>query len=401
MAEVHPGQRRLLQAAGVAQPDPSRIAGLARESGAIALDTEFVSERRYQPLLCLVQVAVLDGDAVEVAVFDPLEPLDAAPLAAVVADPSVEVVLHAGRQDVALLKRAWSTEVRNIFDTQVAAGFAGYGNQIGYADLVQSLLKTRPLRSEGFTRWEQRPLSEEQLEYARADVEHLPAAADRLKERLAAGGRLEWAREECRPLEEASDERDADLAYAALPRLGRLGGQQRAVAYELAKWRDDEARRADRPPASILPDHVLVETARKMPTDREGLAKVRGMPERALGRSHRDIVAAVERGRRAEPLSHDERRVDTDRTDAPLVSLAQALVRQRALEAEIAVELIATQADLTRIVGAVRSGEPPAGGRPLEGWRRRLVGEELLELLQGRRTARVEPGAGLKIEPAE
>lgn len=397
MAEVHRAQRPVLQVEGLA---PSHIARLARESGAIAVDTEFVSERRYQPLLCLVQTAVIADGEVEIALLDPLEEsLDAAPLADVLADPAVEVVFHAGRQDVALLKRVWGTEVRNVFDTQVAAGFAGYGNQTGYADLVQSLLKVRPKRSEGFTRWDDRPLNREQLEYARADVEHLLQAADTLKERLAGAGRLDWAREECRPLEEASDERSPDLAYGSLPKLGRLSGQQRAVAFELASWRDGEARRIDRPPASIMPDHVLVETARKMPAGREELAKVRGMPERTLGRNHREVSAAVERGKRAEPLPFEERRVDTDKSDAPLVALAQALVRQRSLEAEIAVELIATQADLTRIVALVRGGREPEDGRPLSGWRGELVGRELLELLRGERTARVE-GGRLRVEPA-
>ena len=235
MVPVHRDQRELLQVEGLS---PTDVARLARESGAIAVDTEFVSERRYQPLLCLVQTAVEGPDGLHISLFDPLdEGLDPAPLAEVLADPAVEVVMHAGRQDVALLKRTWRTEVTSVFDTQVAAGFAGYGNQTGYADLVRSLLGVRPKRSEGFTRWDDRPLSPEQLEYARADVEHLLEAARELKRRLAAGGRLEWAREECRRLEAASDERGPDQAYEALPRLGRLNGQQRAVAYELARWR--------------------------------------------------------------------------------------------------------------------------------------------------------------------
>src|SRR5687767_7684756 len=112
------------------------LAELAREHGRFGLDTEFVSERRYRPLLCLVQVVV--GERIEI--LDPLDDLDASPIAAVLADPDVEVVLHAGRQDVALLKRSWSTEIHNIFDTQIAAGFAGYGAQSGYDSLVRSLL---------------------------------------------------------------------------------------------------------------------------------------------------------------------------------------------------------------------------------------------------------------------
>jgi ribonuclease D len=112
------------------------LAELAREHGRLGLDTEFVSERRYRPLLCLVQVVV--GERIEV--LDPLGDLDPAPLAALLADPEIEIVLHAGRQDVALLKRSWRTELTNIFDTQVAGGFAGYGAQSGYDSLVRSLL---------------------------------------------------------------------------------------------------------------------------------------------------------------------------------------------------------------------------------------------------------------------
>src|SRR4051794_8048161 len=117
-------------------PLVQELAEIAREHGRLGLDTEFVSERRYRPLLCLVQVVV--GDRIEI--LDPLDDLDSAPLAAVLADPAIEVVLHAGRQDVALLKRTWRTEIANVFDTQIAAGFAGYGAQSGYDSLVRSLL---------------------------------------------------------------------------------------------------------------------------------------------------------------------------------------------------------------------------------------------------------------------
>src|SRR3954452_9136695 len=147
----------------------TELAEQARRDGRFGLDTEFVSERRYRPLLCLLQIVV--GDRIEI--LDPLTDLDAEPLAAVLGGPAIEVVLHAGRQDVALLKRSWSTEVRNIFDTQIAAGFAGYGAQSGYDSLVRSLLGVSAKGAEGFSRWARRPLTPDQIEYARADVEHL------------------------------------------------------------------------------------------------------------------------------------------------------------------------------------------------------------------------------------
>src|SRR3954452_3060219 len=129
-------------------PLVQELAELAREHGRLGLDTEFVSERRYRPLLCLVQIVV--GDRIEI--LDPLGDLDPSPLAAVLADPAVEIALHAGRQDVAILKRSWSTELANLFDTQIAAGFAGYGAQSGYDSLVRSLLGATAKGAEGFSR---------------------------------------------------------------------------------------------------------------------------------------------------------------------------------------------------------------------------------------------------------
>src|SRR3954470_10568415 len=273
----------------------TELAEQARRDGRFGLDTEFVSERRYKPLLCLVQIVV--GDRIEI--LDPLGNLDPGPFPELLADPALEVVLHAGRQDVALLKRSWRTEVTNIFDTQVAAGFAGYGAQSGYDSLVRSLLGVSAKGAEGFSRWDRRPLTQEQIEYARADVEHLLPMADKLQERLRESGRLEWAREECLALERASDERTTEDQFARLPRVRRLGKRQRAVALTLVEWRQGLAQEIDRPPSSILPDHVLVEVARRQPDSRRALEEVRGMPSQTFQRWHRELLSAVERGRDA------------------------------------------------------------------------------------------------------
>ncbi|HKP91190.1 MAG TPA: ribonuclease D, partial [Thermoleophilaceae bacterium] len=199
-----------------------------------------MSEGRYRPLLCLVQVAVqprgADGKA-DVTVFDPIEGFDHAPLAEVVADPDVEVVVHAGAQDVAILRRAWAIGPRSLFDTQIAAGFAGYSAQTGYGNLLSRVTGVRLNKSAGFTRWDRRPLTSEQVEYARSDVEDLLRLADTLEERLTGAGRLGWAREECRRLEAISDERDPDEAWRRLPRVAQLRPRARAVARELAAWR--------------------------------------------------------------------------------------------------------------------------------------------------------------------
>src|SRR4051794_5493032 len=165
----------------------SDLAQRAQETGRLGIDTEFMGEGRYRPLLCLVQVAVEDvahddEGGIRVEVLDPLQDsFDPTPLADVLADPAVEIVLHAGRQDVALLRRVWGTDVHNIFDTQVAAGFAGRRAQLGYEALLSELTGVRLRKSASFTRWDARPLSDEQVSYAREDVLHLLQLADALQ----------------------------------------------------------------------------------------------------------------------------------------------------------------------------------------------------------------------------
>jgi ribonuclease D len=371
----------------------AELAAQARAAGRVGIDTEFMGEGRYRALLCLVQVAVETSDGVRVEVLDPLTTeFDPAPLADVLADPGVQVILHAGRQDVALLRREWSTQIHGIFDTQVAAGFAGLRAQLGYEALLNEMVGVRLRKSASFTRWDTRPLSEEQLGYAREDVLHLGDLADSLQNALNARGRLEWALEECRALEDASDEREPTTIFNRLPRINSLEPSQRAVALELVRWREETARDTDRPVPSVLADAPLVEVAKRRPASLERLAQIRGLNESTLRRRGRAILGVVQRGRESEPVPVDgDRPAPSDANDAPLIALGEALVRARAAEAGLAYELIAARADLQRIVTAVRLGEPDADVRTLQGWRREVVGAELLELLKGRRSLRVGP----------
>jgi ribonuclease D len=377
------------------------LAARATEQGRLAIDTEFVSERRYQALLCLAQVAVPDANAregVHTEVLDPLEgELDVGPLAAVLADPAVEIVVHAGRQDVAILRRTWATEVRNVFDTQVAAGFLGFGNQEGYESLVRKVLKVRLKGSEGFTRWDRRPLTAKQLEYAGDDARLLLALGGELERKLVERERHDWAREECRALEEVSDERRPDAVYERLPRLGRLSDTGRAVARELVEWREDVARAMDRPPGFVLPDQALMELARRAPSDRNGLEQIRGLPAQTLHRRGDRLLQVLERGRRRTPPPPPPEAPARDPADAPLVSLAQALVRHRSMESGVAVELIATQSELSALVSGLRRGGDGDPLRVTRGWRRELVGDELRELVAGRRSLAVGPDGRLLV----
>src|SRR3954451_14158795 len=379
---------------------PAEIADHARAAGRFGIDTEFVSESRYRALLCLVQIVVpLEDGGQHIELLDPLgEGFDHEPLAELWADPEIEVVLHAGSQDVAILRRAWGTAPRNIFDTQIAAGFAGFSAQSGYGNLLQGALGVRLAKSAGFTRWDRRPLTEEQLDYARQDVEDVLALADELQRRLTESGRLEWAREEARRLEDGTEEREPEAAYRRLPRVNQLKARQRAVARELAAWRERTAESEDRPVNAVLPDVALVEIARRQPTSLKELEPIRGLRPDTGRRRGNQIIDVVDKGREAEPPpAEDVPRIDTDPADGPVIALSESLVRSRALDAGLAYELVASRSDLQAVVAAVRDGKDEPDVRTLRGWRRDLAGNELLELLQGRRRLAVDPGRGVRV----
>jgi ribonuclease D len=371
------------------------MADAARASGRIALDTEFMGEGRYRTLLCLIQLAVPDGAAAErIELVDPLaEGLDGAPLAGVLADPDVQVVVHAGRQDIALVRRRLGTEVQNVFDTQVAAGFAGMAAQASYETLLSELLGVRVSKSASFTRWDARPLSPEQREYARDDVVHLLELASALERRLTEIGRLEWAREECEPLQACSDVRDLETVFARLPRVRGLNASAQTIARELVRWREDVAATQDQPVQRVLADAALVEIAKRRPTSQAKLEQIRGVNPGSLRRRGGDLLEAVRRGGELPPREQSPNAPPPKPTpdDAPLVALAEALVRARAREAGLAYELLAGKADLQAIIADhrlrrqhPRPGADDAEVRTLRGWRRELVGGELLELLDGR-----------------
>jgi ribonuclease D len=361
---------------------PSEIAAAARESGRLALDTEFVGEGRYRTLLCLIQLAVQLGDDTQIELLDPLaQDFDGAWLAALLADPAVEIVVHAGRQDIALLRRALATDVRNVFDTQVAAGFAAMGAQSSYESLLGDALGLRVAKSASFTRWDRRPLSDEQLSYAREDVEHLLELASALQRRLDEIGRLQWAREECRAVEQASDERDVDAIFERLPRVRNLSPTARPVARALVRWREQTAARQDRPVQSVLGDAALVEVAKRKPSSAPQLEQIRGSGAANLRRRGQELLDVV-RGAlelEPEPAAREQRPPAPRAEDAPLIALGESL--------------LAARADLQAIVASWRNGAGEADVRTLRGWRRELVGAELLDLLDGRIALSVTDGA--------
>ena len=362
-----------------------------------------MGEGRYRTLLCLVQVAVpARRPELVVEVLDPLDDsVDPAPLAAVLADPEVEIVMHAARQDVALLRRTWHTEVRNLFDTQLAAGFAGLRAQLGYEALLCELLGVRLRKSASFTRWDARPLSDEQIDYAREDVLHLLQVADALQERLGDRDRLDWAREECRPLEAVTDERDVRH------RLRAPAARQRPRRARSARSPASSSTGARRPRAARIARHRRCSTTRRSSRSRSDaratrrpLWQIRGVNEPTLRRRGAEILDAVDRGRAA--AADPARRAApaaAGALDAPLIALGEALVRTRAMEARARLRA-------HRRARGPRADHPRASATGPRARRRarcragaaRSSATELLELLAGRRSLRVGESRAIDIQ---
>jgi ribonuclease D len=263
------------------------------------------------------------------------------------------------------------------------------------------MLGRRVGKTASYTRWDARPLTGEQLSYAAEDVVHLLQLADELQRRLQLTERLEWAREECRRLEGATDERDPLTAWERLPRVGQLDPRSRAVARELAAWRERTAAREDKPPGSIVGDPSLAELAKRQPRSTGALEQIRGLHPSTIRRRGAAILDAIAAGREAEPIPREEARGRSEPGDVPLIVLAEALLRARAMDADLAYELIASRSELELIVGASRRGEPQPSVRALTGWREELVGADLRELLAGRSALAVGPERRLRLSPLD
>jgi ribonuclease D len=360
--------------------DVTRLADEARAAGRIGLDTEFLWERTYAPVPCLVQVATAD----RIAIVDPIAGVDIAPIAALVADPSVEVLMHAPAADLVLFARRFGIRPTRIFDVQVVAGFVGLGTSLAYDRLVERVLRIRLVHNETFSNWVKRPLSPTQIAYAADDVRHLHAVADALARDVAARGRSAWVADELArrygPGVPAADPRQA---YLKLSRRGRLSGRQLALLREIAAWREAEAQAGDLPVGWILKDPTLVEIARTMPRDTESIGHVRGASGLS-GAARARLVDAIEAGLAAQPIEPPrEPPRELARRVAAASELAAVLLRAGCDASDIASELVATRGDLERYVELVLAGG--AEEHPLAtGWRAELVGRELRDLVEGR-----------------
>ena len=358
----------------------------------VALDTEFVGERTYVPALELIQVATPGQTAlIDCRAVPSLEPFFA-----VLANPQVEKVLHAGQQDLELFYSLTGRAPAPVTDTQLAAAMAGCGAQVGYAQLVERLLGVAVEKSETLTDWSRRPLTKAQLAYAVDDVRYLLALYDTLRARLIGLQRWEWLREECRRLEGSvrSLPVEPEDAWLRVRGRGTLRAKGLVVLRALAAWREEFARSRNKPRASVARDEVLVEIARKAPTTVEGVRGLRAVRSRELERHAGEVVQRIARA--LETPRDEWPQPAPPQPAAPstgVVELLQAVLRLRAEEAGIAPSLLATHADLQVLVQ--RHGAGDANALPImQGWRRAIAGGDLLALLEGRASVALDPASG-------
>ena len=359
----------------------------ARAEGSVGLDTEFMRERTYRAQLCLLQVA----SARRISLIDPLAGVGLEPIADLLADPDVEIVVHAGRQDLELFHDELDVVPARVFDIQIAAGFAGYGASLAYGALVKSVLGVALTKGESYTDWCRRPLTPKQVQYAADDVRWLLDAATALKEELRRLGRLQWAVEEMASLEakEAYDH-DLDGVWKRVSGRGGLSGKQLAVLRALARWREETAMGRNLPRGWVMKDVTMVDIARRQPGSVDELARVRGLNAKEAQRSGPDILRALAAGRASEPpdVAPPPRREDQVR--ARLIGgLADVVVRTRAEAAGVAPELVATRGDVESLLLQLFARGPGAEAdgmdhRLLRGWRKELAGEAVVALARGK-----------------
>jgi ribonuclease D len=368
-----------------------------RSSRRLGLDTEFVGEDSFIPKLELIQVAAHDVAAV---IDFPAVQADGtlAPFWELICDPHVEKIVHAGRQDLDLFALHAGQIPKPFFDTQIAAAMLGFGAQVAYANLVQRIHGTKLAKAHTFTNWSARPLSADQIAYAAEDVQFLLSLHTHLQNRLHALGRSEWVREEFSRLESAVAEKSKDPLdrYQRIRGWDSLKPRQAAVLRDLTAWRETEARRRNVPRGRVMRDEVLLQIARHPPGSVEELRGLRGVHGSEIDRNGEQLIATITASLALPSSAWPQ--VPRDRKPEPesigLVELLQAVLKACAAEAEIAPTLLATSADLQALVEAKEKKTTP--DLPLmRGWRRELIGDLLLQILDGAVTVSVDPVKGI------
>ncbi len=368
------------------QADLEAFVERARTSSILCVDTEFLREKTYYPKLCLMQLATDD----ERVIVDPFEVDDISALREVFENESIVKVFHSGHQDIEIILYDIGCIPSPIFDTQVAAALLGQTQQIGYGALVHAMCGVKLKKTDSFTDWSVRPLTESQLHYAEEDVVYLPEIYKAQCEALEKKGRLGWLDDEFKELQKPETYMpDEQERFRRLKHVTQLSRRQMAAAREMASWREIEARKRNVPRKWILTDEQIVESCKREPRTIDDLFMVRGMRERLTTKDARVLIELVVAALDSAPdtwpelpmSGKSEQNVDVQ------VDMLMAIVRIRARENGVAIPTLASHSDLVDIArGHYKNAEV------LKGWRREIVGAELVDFLEGRLALCIENG---------
>ncbi len=349
----------------------AQLCAQLRQQPWIALDTEFMRTRTYYARLCLVQVATPEV----IACVDTVALASIEPLLEIIYAPDTLKVIHSARQDLEVFADIRGVPPAPVFDTQVAASLCGYDDQIGYAALVESIAGHKLPKLHTRADWEARPLPEEQLHYAEDDVRYLRDVYVTLSRRLDELGRATWLTEECTALTDPRLYRnDPQEAYRRLKQGYALPPMAQPLLRELAAWREHTAQQHNLPRGWVASDAALIETALAAPSSAEELGRIAGMGGAPARKWSDEIQAAIRRGQATAPARLWEEPRRLDRLQQTLYERLQARVQTCAAEARISPTVLAPRRELLKLVAGDMSGWLARG------WRRALIGEELLQM---------------------
>jgi len=344
----------------------------------LTIDTEFLHEKTYYPKLCLLQIASDNHEAI----IDPLADVDLLALKPLLTNERIVKVFHAGDQDRIILYQLILEPVRPVFDLQRAVLLLGLSHQMSLMSLVKYFCDVGLTKEESFSDWAQRPLTDDQLRYAINDVHYLPFIYRTIVEKLKGSGRLQWLDEDFRAMEEKSlYQVDSQEIWKKLKSATSLRGPELAVAREVCSWRELTAQQRDIPRKWVLPDEIIIEICRRSPATQEDLLKIRGIKNHLGTRFFTQVLDAVAKAKDGPPVTWPKnekpRRGDSSLTSK--LDLLNSLLHLRAKELQIAPGFLTNQEELLRLASGQRKGLAL-----LSGWRRELIGNELIQLLEGK-----------------
>lgn len=337
----------------------------------IFFDTEFIRERTFYPNLCLLQIGVDN----ELFAVDPLK-VDAQPLLELLVSCETLVVLHSGRQDLEILFNATGKLPKNVFDTQIAATVCGFGEQVGYQQLVSKLTGNEIDKSQRFTDWSKRPLSAQQIDYALKDVEYLPKIYEKLNAQIEKENRKQWLLDDEKALLDLETyKEDPENAWKKIKSKNKRHADV-AVLRELAKWRDEQAMSQNKPRRRIVSDDVLIEFAiqkPKTPQALERFRKVGNVSHETMQKLQQIVIAADDLPKESQPKN---RRSNKDGFDDEVLDMLKLLLKYNSSKMGVVPKLVASGEDLANFI----RGEEV---QFLEGWRYEAFGADAEKLLNG------------------